>query len=57
MILDAETQVDWWGMPLDIDLPSVFTIDYVSAWKQPAEITEPASASHRDRPGGQPALR
>ena len=36
MILDAETQVDWWGMPLDSDLPSEFTIDYVRAWKQVA---------------------
>ena len=36
MILDAETQVDWWGMPLDSDLPSAFTIDYVRAWKQAA---------------------
>jgi beta-glucanase (GH16 family) len=36
MILDAETQVDWWGMPLDSDLPSTFTIDYVRAWKQAA---------------------
>jgi beta-glucanase (GH16 family) len=53
MILDAETQVDWWGMPLDSDLPSVFTIDYVRAWKQPAQTTEPASASQR----GQAALR
>jgi beta-glucanase (GH16 family) len=48
MILDAETQVDWWGMPLDSDLPSAFTIDYVRAWKQAAENTGPASASPRD---------
>jgi beta-glucanase (GH16 family) len=34
MILDAETQVDWWGMPVDSDLPSAFTIDYVRVWKQ-----------------------
>jgi beta-glucanase (GH16 family) len=33
LIMDAETQVDWWGMPLDSDLPSVFAIDYVRAWK------------------------
>jgi beta-glucanase (GH16 family) len=39
MILDAETQVDWWGMPLDRDLPSVFTIDYVRAWKQATQTT------------------
>jgi beta-glucanase (GH16 family) len=45
MILDAETQVDWWGMPLDSDLPSAFTIDYVRVWKQTAQTTEPASAS------------
>jgi beta-glucanase (GH16 family) len=34
MIFDAETQVDWFGMPKDSDLPSVFTIDYVRAWKK-----------------------
>jgi beta-glucanase (GH16 family) len=34
MIFDAETQVDWWGMPLDSDLPSVYLVDYVRAWKQ-----------------------
>jgi beta-glucanase (GH16 family) len=43
MILDAESQLDWWGMPLDSDLPSAFIIDYVRAWKQPAKTTEPAS--------------
>ena len=36
MILDAETQVSWWGMPKDTDLPSVFTIDYVRAWTSAA---------------------
>jgi len=45
MILDAETQVDWWGMPLDSDLPAVFTIDYVRAWKQAAQTTAPAGVS------------
>jgi beta-glucanase (GH16 family) len=44
MILDAETQVDWWGMPLDSDLPSVFTIDYVRAWTSATQSTVPASA-------------
>ena len=48
MILDAETQVDWWGMPLDSDLPSVFTIDYVRAWKEAGQTTKPASASQPD---------
>jgi beta-glucanase (GH16 family) len=43
MILDGESQLDWWGMPLDSDLPSAFIIDYVRAWKQPAKSTEPAS--------------
>jgi beta-glucanase (GH16 family) len=48
LILDAETQVDWWGMPLDSDLPSVFTIDYVRAWKQATQTAERASASQTD---------
>jgi beta-glucanase (GH16 family) len=34
MVMDAETQADWWGMPHDADLPSVYEIDYVRAWKQ-----------------------
>ncbi len=34
MIFDAETQGDWFGMPKDSDLPSVFSIDYVRAWKK-----------------------
>jgi beta-glucanase (GH16 family) len=37
MIFDAETQVDWWGMPEDSDLPSVYLVDYVRAWKQKAQ--------------------
>jgi beta-glucanase (GH16 family) len=48
MILDAETQVNWWGMPLDSDLPSVFTIDYVRVWKEAAHTTERASASQSE---------
>jgi beta-glucanase (GH16 family) len=44
LILDAETQADWWGMPLDDDLPSVFAIDYVRAWTTTAQTTMPASA-------------
>jgi beta-glucanase (GH16 family) len=34
IILDAEIQGDWWGLPKDSDLPSVFFIDYVRAWKK-----------------------
>jgi beta-glucanase (GH16 family) len=34
MVFDAETEVDWFGMPNDSDLPSVFLIDYVHAWKK-----------------------
>jgi beta-glucanase (GH16 family) len=45
MIMDAETQVDWWGMPLDSDLPSVFTIDYVRSWTSAKQTTMPANAS------------
>jgi beta-glucanase (GH16 family) len=46
MILDAETQVDWWGMPLASDLPSVYSVDYVRAWKQYTKgVTSDARAS------------
>jgi beta-glucanase (GH16 family) len=34
VIFDAETQVDWFGMPRDSDLPSVYLVDYLHAWKK-----------------------
>jgi beta-glucanase (GH16 family) len=37
IILDAETQGDWWGLPQESDLPSVFAVDYVRVWKQGEE--------------------
>lgn len=40
MIFDAETQVGWWGMPRDSDLPSVYLVDYVRAWKQNPQGTQ-----------------
>ncbi len=35
MIFDSETMPDWLGMPKDEDLPSVYSIEYVRAWKKP----------------------
>ncbi|HEY3283052.1 MAG TPA: family 16 glycosylhydrolase [Armatimonadota bacterium] len=31
---DSETMPDWFGLPAAADLPSVFRVDYVRAWKQ-----------------------
>ena len=30
---DSET-IEWFGMPDDKDLPSIFSIEYVRAWKR-----------------------
>jgi len=37
LIFDSETMPDWFGMPADEDLPSVYSVEYVRAWqkKQP----------------------
>lgn len=37
LILDAEIQADWFGMPKEADLPSVYLVDYVRVWKRAAE--------------------
>lgn len=37
VIFDSETMPEWFGMPLDADLPSTFSIDYIRAWKSSTE--------------------
>lgn len=37
MVIDAEIQAEWWGAPHDTDLPSVYEVDYVRAWKQSSQ--------------------
>lgn len=34
MIFDSETMPNWFGMPVDKDLPSTFSVEYVRAWKK-----------------------
>jgi hypothetical protein len=34
MIFDSETMPDWLGMPVDTDLPSTYTVEYVRAWRE-----------------------
>jgi beta-glucanase (GH16 family) len=34
IILDAETQPEWWGLPAASDLPSTFQVDYIRVWRQ-----------------------
>jgi beta-glucanase (GH16 family) len=34
LIFDSETMPEWFGMPLDADLPSTFSVEYVRAWKK-----------------------
>lgn len=34
LIFDSETMPKWFGMPDDSDLPSVFSVEYVRAWKR-----------------------
>ena len=33
ILLDAETQTRWWGIPPFSDLPSTYEIDYLRVWK------------------------
>lgn len=39
MIFDSETMNDWLGAPKDEDLPSIFRVKYVRAWKNSATET------------------
>lgn len=34
LTFDSETMPEWFGMPGDKDLPSIFSIEYVRAWKK-----------------------
>ena len=34
MIFDSETMPDWLGMPVDSDLPSTYSVEYVRAWQR-----------------------
>jgi beta-glucanase (GH16 family) len=34
LIFDSETMPKWFGMPVDDDLPSTFSVEYVRAWKR-----------------------
>jgi beta-glucanase (GH16 family) len=38
LIFDSETMPEWFGMPGDADLPSTFSVEYVRAWKLPADL-------------------
>lgn len=40
LVLDTEVKSSWWGLPENSDLPAVFDIDYVHAWK-PAPSAKP----------------
>ena len=42
MIFDSETMPEWFGMPHDKDLPSMFCVEYVRAWRGKNEPTDPA---------------
>jgi beta-glucanase (GH16 family) len=35
LTFDSETMPDWFGMPVDADLPSTFDVEYVRAWTRP----------------------
>ena len=34
---DSETMPEWFGLPKKEELPAVFQIDYLRAWKKAAE--------------------
>jgi beta-glucanase (GH16 family) len=38
IILDAETQPSWWGLPSVKDLPSTFEVDYIRVWQHRSAV-------------------
>jgi len=38
MVFDSETMPEWFGLPTPDSLPSVFSIDYVRAWRRVGEL-------------------
>jgi beta-glucanase (GH16 family) len=40
IILDAETQPQWWGLPALSDLPSTYQIDYIRVWQRRSKTPE-----------------
>jgi len=43
---DSETMPKWFGLPDDEDLPSIYSIEYVRAWKRRAEAAVPVGEEY-----------